>query len=150
MNPRHCPACGAPLPAPPGPALTVDCILRNATDAVLLIRRRNPPHGWALPGGFVDAGETVEAAVVREVREETGLALRDPQLWGVYSDPTRDPRQHTVSVVFHAMTTGTPQAGDDAAQAHFFAPEHLPTPLAFDHRRILDDFWARSADVSRD
>ena len=108
---------------------------------VLLVRRRNPPFAgnYALPGGFVDVGETVEAAVVRELREETGLAVAVDRLLGVYSDPARDPRGHTVSVTFLVRREGGELAGaDDADEARFFPLDALP-PLAFDHGRILAD-----------
>ncbi|MBP7865143.1 MAG: NUDIX hydrolase [Acidobacteria bacterium] len=123
------------------PLLTVDILIRQGHPRrVLLIRRKNPPHGWALPGGFVDVGETVEAAAAREALEETGLQVRDLRLLGVYSDPARDPRGHTVSVVFAATADGEAHAGDDAGDARFFETVHLPSPLAFDHARILADY----------
>lgn len=131
-----------------GPRLTVDVLIERDTDAgpaVVLVRRRHPPPGWALPGGFVETGETVEAAAVREAREETGLAVRLTALLGVYSDPSRDPRFHTVSVVFLARAEGEPRGGDDAAEAREFALAGLPRPLAFDHARILADYADRRA-----
>lgn len=123
------------------PRLTVDAIVEGPDGSVLLVERRNPPHGWALPGGFVDYGESVEAAVAREVAEETGVRLRDARQFGVYSDPARDPRGHTVTVVFVAHGEGEPQGGDDAASARYFAWDALPH-LAFDHARILADYRA--------
>jgi len=125
---------------PRGPALTVDGVLVE-DGAVLLVRRRNPPFAgaYALPGGFVDYGETVEAAAAREVQEETGLAVAVERLIGVYSDPARDPRGHTVSVAFLVRRRGGTLAGaDDADEARFFPLDGLPT-LAFDHGRILAD-----------
>ena len=125
---------------PRGPALTVDGVLVE-NRAVLLVRRRNPPFAgtYALPGGFVDYGETVETAVVREMREETGLDVRIDRLLGVYSDPTRDPRGHTVSVTYLVRRQGGTLAGaDDAEEAAFF-PLDAPPPLAFDHAHILAD-----------
>ena len=126
----------------PGPRLTCDVIIRLGDDPrlIVLVRRRFPPRGWALPGGFVDAGETVEEAVAREALEETGLEVTDLRQFHVYSDPGRDPRGHTVSVVFTARAVGEPQGGDDAAEARAFAPEELPGDIAFDHRAILDDY----------
>lgn len=122
------------------PVPTVDVILRDDEGRVLLIRRRNPPPGWALPGGFVDYGETLEAAAVREAREETSLEVELVRQFHTYSDPARDPRLHTVSVVFLARVTGgTLQAADDAADAAFFAPDELPEQMAFDHRSIIED-----------
>ena len=122
------------------PVPTVDAII-EVRDGIVLIKRRNPPPGWALPGGFVEYGETVEAAAVREAQEETGLHIRLTDLFGVYSDPHRDPRQHTIAVVFLATADGVPIGGDDATEARVFRAETLPSPLAFDHRRILDDYF---------
>ena len=139
-----CPHCGRTFVRPKNIRLTVDAIIETATDTVLLIKRKNPPHGWALPGGFVDYGETVEEAVRREALEETGLRLTSVTLFGVYSDPARDPRSHTVSVVFSALPRGTVQAGDDAADACGFPLDELPADLVFDHRQILEDFRMRS------
>lgn len=133
------------------PKPTVDVLL--AVDGgVVLIRRANPPRGWALPGGFVDEGEPVEAAAVREAREETGLEAHLEALLYVYSDPARDPRQHTLSVVFTATAEGTPVGLDDAAEARVVpipalrrllaspSPALDGLPLAFDHARILSDY----------
>ncbi len=126
---------------PKTPLLTVDCVLFDAQGRVLLIRRRNPPfqHAYALPGGFVDVGETVEAACRRELQEETGMTAGKLTLLGVYSDPDRDPRGHTVSVVFWGETQGgAPQAASDAEAVTWVADwRHLP--LAFEHARILAD-----------
>jgi 8-oxo-dGTP diphosphatase len=108
-------------------------------DRVVLVRRGSPPPGWALPGGFVDEGETLEAAAVREAREETGLEVRLAELLYVYSDPRRDPRRHTVSAVFLGRAAGDPAGGDDAAEARAFAWDALPSPIAFDHAAILAD-----------
>jgi len=124
-----------------GPWLTVDAVVER-DGAILLVRRgRYPFEGMqALPGGFVEAGETVEEAVVREVREETGLRTRVVRLLGVYSDPERDPRGHTVSVVFELSVAGGKVAGgDDAAEAAFFDMGRLP-PLAFDHQQVVSDY----------
>ena len=121
------------------PVPTVDAIIELA-GGVVLIRRRNPPHGWALPGGFVDVGETVEQAAVREAREETGLDVRLEALLHVYSDPARDPRKHTISVVFVATAEGSPIGQDDAEEARVFPLDGLPDDLAFDHGQILTDY----------
>jgi ADP-ribose pyrophosphatase YjhB (NUDIX family) len=108
--------------------------------SVVLVWRANPPVGWALPGGFVDYGETVERAAVREAAEETGLAVELVALLGVYSDPKRDDRQHNLSAVFVARAQGQPQAGDDAARVGVFALDELPEPLCFDHALILQHY----------
>lgn len=120
--------------------LTVDCIIEIG-GKVVLIRRKHPPHGWALPGGFVDEAETVEQAVRREVEEETNLSLAGLQQFHVYSDPARDPRGHTVSVVFTAQGEGTLKAKDDAEEIALFSEETLPGAIAFDHREILNDYF---------
>ena len=131
------------MPAPKTPALTTDIIieLKDRPDVpIVLIRRKNPPHGWALPGGFVDVGESLEHAAVREAEEETALRVTIKLLLGCYSDPTRDPRGHTASAVYVAEAVGEPRAQDDAAGVAIFSPEGLPSPLAFDHARILRDY----------
>lgn len=124
-----------------GPRLTVDALVVDPHRGVLLVQRKHEPFAgyWALPGGFVEEGESCEQAVVREVLEETGLAVRVVALLGVYSQPGRDPRGHTVSVVYRCAPTGGALAGgDDAAAARFFATLE-GIPLAFDHARILAD-----------
>ena len=126
------------------PLLTVDIIIRSrAAAGVVLIRRKNPPHGWALPGGFVDVGETVENAAIREAFEETQLRVRLAGQFHVYSDPARDPRGHTVSVVFVADADGLPTGADDASEARIFPLDALPEPIVFDHGRILADYKSR-------
>lgn len=138
-----CRSCGASS-TPRNPFPTVDIVLYRQGEGVLLIERRNPPHGWALPGGFIDYGESAEQAAVREALEETGLAVRLTGLLGVYSEPDRDPRFHTLSVAFIAAADGdqTPCAGDDAGNVRFFPLDALPE-LAFDHGRIIADFAKR-------
>ena len=131
------------MPAPKTPALTTDIIieLKDRPDVpIVLIRRKNPPHGWALPGGFVDVGESVEHAAVREAEEETALRVTLKTLLGCYSDPRRDPRSHTASAVYIAEAVGEPRAQDDAAGVAIFNPEGLPSPLVFDHAQILRDY----------
>ncbi len=136
-----CPRCGYEIALYKNPLPTVDIILYTPAGQVLLIERKNPPHGWALPGGFVDYGESVEEAAVREVKEEVGVDIRLQGLLGVYSSPSRDPRHHTLTVVFTAPLHGIPDicAGDDALSARLFPLEDLPE-MAFDHARILSDF----------
>lgn len=131
------------MSAPITPLLTVDIIIElrdRPQQPIVLIERRNPPLGWALPGGFVDVGERVEQAATREAAEETGLQVHLRRLLGVYSAPDRDPRGHTVSVVFIAEATGKPQAADDAKQVWVGGLENLPPPLVFDHQLILKDY----------
>lgn len=122
------------------PRVTVDVII-EAAGGVVLIRRRHPPHGWAIPGGFVDYGERVEDAARREMREETSLDVELTDLLGVYSDPARDARGHTVSTVFVGRARGAPRAADDAAEAGVFGERGLPAPLVFDHAQILADYF---------
>ncbi|MEZ4401945.1 MAG: NUDIX hydrolase [Kofleriaceae bacterium] len=123
------------------PTPTVDVIIEldGQPGTVVLIERAHPPHGWALPGGFVDRGEWVADAAVREAKEETGLDVVLVELFHVYSDPARDPRQHTLSTVFVARAAGVPVGADDAAAAQVCRLDRLP-PLAFDHATILADF----------
>lgn len=130
---------------PQTPALTVDVIAElvdRPGRPIVLVERRNPPPGWAIPGGFVDVGEKVETAALRELREETGLEGGSLRLLGVYSDPGRDPRGHTVSVVYVAHCRGEPVAGDDAAGVIVVDPRE-PPDMAFDHGVILNDYLRR-------
>jgi len=129
------------MPAPKTPLLATDCVVFDRQGHVLLIRRGHPPFKgrYALPGGFVEIGETVEAACRRELKEETGVKVRKLKLVGVYSDPKRDPRGHCVSVVFMAQVNNAkPQAGDDAAAAEW-VKNWRREKLAFDHAKILAD-----------
>lgn len=131
------------MPRPETPQLAADTIIELIDQPgrpIVLIRRRNAPLGWALPGGFVDVGESVERAAMREALEETGLAAQLVVLLGLYSEPARDVRGHTASAVYVAQAQGTPLAGDDAADVGVFTLDALPEPLAFDHARILDDY----------
>ncbi len=128
---------------PKTPLLTADIII-ELTDRegrpIVLIERLNPPYGWAIPGGFVDVGERVEAAAVREAREETGLEVSLKVLLGIYSDPDRDPRVHTTTAVYLAEASGEPKALDDARALRLFTPGAWPKPLAFDHAQVLEDY----------
>jgi len=126
------------MPDHQNPAPTVDVVILLPGDRVVLVRRRNPPHGWALPGGFVDEGEPLAAAAAREAREETGLAVELAEQFHAYSDPRRDPRRHTISTVFLGRAAGEPRGGDDAAEARAFSWTALPD-LVFDHAEILAD-----------
>jgi 8-oxo-dGTP diphosphatase len=123
-----------------GPLLTVDIII-EVPGGVVLIERKNPPHGWALPGGFVDYGESIERAAMREAKEETSLDVRLVEQFYAYSDPDRDPRHHTVSTVFVASANGAPCGADDAKTAGVFSENQLPAPIVFDHSRILSDYF---------
>jgi ADP-ribose pyrophosphatase YjhB (NUDIX family) len=123
------------------PVPTVDTII-EVPGGIVLIRRANPPLGWALPGGFIEYGETAAAAAVREAHEETGLAVSLTELFHVYSNPARDPRQHTIATVFIGAASGIPVGGDDAAEAAVFTQDSLPVPLVFDHARIIADYFA--------
>ena len=122
------------------PVPTVDCVIELSGERVVLIRRKNPPLGWALPGGFVDEGERLDVAAVREVKEETGLDVELVEQFFTYSDPSRDPRRHTLSTVFIGRAQGEPQGADDAAEARAFPVDALPRELCFDHGTILADY----------
>ena len=124
------------------PVPTVDIIIEFG-GGVVLIERANEPHGWAIPGGFVDYGESLEDAAVREAMEETGLRVELKRQMHTYSDPARDSRQHTIATVYAAIGYGDLKAGDDAAGAAVFTRETLPGNIVFDHRRILDDYFTR-------
>lgn len=137
---RVCPACGHETEEYRNPKPTVDVIV-EIDGKILLVRRKNPPFGWAIPGGFIDYGESAETAAVREIREETGVEISGLIQFHCYSDPRRDPRHHTVTIVFTASGEGTPRAGDDAAGCGLFTGDALPSPLAFDHADILADYF---------
>jgi 8-oxo-dGTP diphosphatase len=118
----------------------VDILAEMPDGGIVLVRRKHPPPGWALPGGFVEAGESAATAARRELREETGLDVLLVEQFHVYSDPGRDPRGPTLSVVFIGRASGTPVGADDAAEARVFPLDALPAPLAFDHAQILADY----------
>ena len=136
---RVCPNCGHVTEEYRNPKVAVDVIV-NIGGKILLVRRRNPPYGWALPGGYIDYGESAEDAAARELREEAGVGLDGLAQFHVYSDPVRDPRSHVITIVFTATSADTPAAGDDASEIGLFDERTLPSPLAFDHARILDDY----------
>ncbi len=129
------------------PFPTVDVIIEvereDGRQGIILIKRKNPPYGWALPGGFVNYGETLEEAAIREVKEETSLDIEIRFQLHTYSDPKRDPRQHTISTVYVARASGKPKARDDAQEIGVFIPEEIQFPLAFDHKMILADYLQR-------
>jgi 8-oxo-dGTP diphosphatase len=142
----ECPHCGHHFRSHKNPLPTVDIII-EVKGGIILIERKNKPLGWALPGGFVDYGESLEQAAVREALEETGLKVRLLRQLKTYSDPGRDPRHHTISTVFLAAADGLPKAGDDAARADVFGRHNLP-PLVFDHARILADYFISNKEVN--
>lgn len=123
------------------PIPTVDIIIELKDMGIVLIERKNPPFGWALPGGFVDEGESLEAAAVREAAEETSLKIKLKTQFHAYSDPKRDARKHTITVVFVAEAEGTPKAEDDAKNIGVFTEDNLPSPIIFDHPKILKDYF---------
>ena len=135
-----CPNCGTIICKYKNPIPTVDIIIEMDGGGIVLIERKNPPHGWALPGGFVDYDESLEAAAIREALEETGLTITLSGQFHSYSDPDRDTRFHTISTVFTATASGTPRGADDARQAKIFRANNLPS-LAFDHGKILHDYF---------
>ena len=130
------------------PVPTVDIIIEQ-NGRIILIERVNPPHGWALPGGFVDYGESLESAARREALEETGLEVNLLGQFHTYSDPGRDSRRHTISTVFVGQASGKAQAGSDAKKADLFTENNLPKPLVFDHALILKDYfnWIKNGRV---
>lgn len=122
------------------PFPTVDVII-EVDGGIVLIKRKNKPFGWAIPGGFVEYGESVEQCAIREAKEETSLDVELLEQFHVYSDPNRDPRFHTISTVFIARAKGKPVGGDDAKEARIFDENSLPDDIAFDHRKILEDYF---------
>lgn len=144
-----CNQCGATVSTYRNPSPTTDIII-EIDGGIVLINRKNPPYGWALPGGFIDYGETAEHAAMREAREETGLEIEIIGLVGVYSDPDRDPRGHTLSVVFVAKGFGIPAPADDAVDLIVVSPEDLPGQIAFDHSKIIDDYCRAKKSVETD
>lgn len=126
--------------SPRNPIPTVDLIIEY-NKKIVLIKRKNPPEGWALPGGFVDYGESLETSATREAKEETGLDVKLIRQFHTYSDPNRDPRHHTITTVFIAKAQGKPIPGDDAKEIGIFRKDNLPEEIAFDHKEILNDYF---------
>jgi len=122
------------------PLLTVDIII-EINNGIILIERANPPYGWALPGGFVNYGESIESAAIREAKEETSLEIKLKEQFQTYSEPDRDPRHHSVTTVFIASGIGVPRAEDDAKRLGIFTKNTLPRPIAFDHEKIIRDYF---------
>jgi len=137
----RCPHCQNEVEIYRNPIPTVDIIIEIESKGIVLIKRKNPPHGWALPGGFVDYGESLEEAAVREAKEETDLDVKLIEQFHTYSDPKRDPRHHSISTVYIARTKGIPYAQDDAIEIGIFNESNLPDEIAFDHRSILKDYF---------
>jgi len=137
----QCPKCKNEIEVYKNPIPTVDIIIEIESKGIVLIKRKNLPYGWALPGGFVDYGESLEEAAVREAKEETDLNVKLTGQFHTYSDPARDPRHHSISTVYIAKAKGTPQARDDAADIGIFNESNLPDAIAFDHRSILKDYF---------
>jgi ADP-ribose pyrophosphatase YjhB (NUDIX family) len=136
-----CPHCRSEIEVYQNPIPTVDIIIEIESKGIVLIKRKNPPYGWALPGGFVDYGESLEEAAVREAKEETDLDVKLIAQFHTYSDPKRDPRHHSISTVYRANSKGRPQAKDDAMEIGIFNESNLPDEFAFDHRSILKDYF---------
>ncbi len=141
----QCPQCRAKVKEYKNPFPTVDIIIEveasEGEKGIVLIKRKNEPPGWAIPGGFVDYGESLEEAAVREAREETGLRVHLIRQFHTYSHPKRDPRFHSISTVYIARAQGNPEARDDAQEVGIFEHHNLPEDIAFDHRKILEDYF---------
>ncbi|NIQ39019.1 MAG: NUDIX domain-containing protein [Proteobacteria bacterium] len=138
-----CPRCGTAVKEYRSPLTTVDIVIRcrKPNTGIVLIVRNREPRMWALPGGFCDYGEKLEDAAIREAEEETGLAIQLIEQFHTYSDPRRDLRHHSITTVFIAEAEDKPKAGDDAEEARVFREQDIPEMLAFDHKRILDDYF---------
>jgi len=139
----ECPRCKNEVEVYQNPISTVDIIIEIESKGIVLIKRKNPPYGWAIPGGFVDYGESMEDAAVREAKEETDLDVKLFRQFHTYSDPRRDPRHHSISTVYIAKAKGKPKAKDDAIGIEIFNESNLPDEIAFDHRLILNDYFKR-------
>ena len=139
-----CQVCGNVTERYKNPYPTADVIVEIG-GKVLLVRRKNSPYGWAIPGGFIDYGESAEDAARREIKEEAGIEVTNLEQFHVYSDPSRDPRFHTITTVFTAKSDEIPAAGDDAAETGLFDKTNLPEPIVFDHVVILKDYFRKKA-----
>jgi ADP-ribose pyrophosphatase YjhB (NUDIX family) len=137
----QCPKCQNEIEVFRNPIPTVDIIIEIKSKGIVLIKRKNPPYGWAIPGGFVDYGESLEEAALREAKEETNLDVELVRQLHTYSDPKRDKRHHSISTVYIAKGKGIPQAKDDALETGIFNESNLPDEIAFDHRSILKDYF---------
>ena len=137
----RCPKCKNEIEVYQNPIPTVDIIIEIKSKGIVLIKRKNPPYGWAIPGGFVDYGESLEKAAVREAKEETNLNVKLIRQFYTYSDPKRDPRHHSISTVYIAKGKGILNAKDDAVEIGVFTQSNLPDEIAFDHRSILHDYF---------
>ena len=139
----QCPKCKNKIEVYQNPIPTVDIIIEIESKGIVLIKRKNPPYGWAIPGGFVDYGETLEEAAIREAKEETNLDVKLIRQFHTYSDPKRDPRHHSISTVYITKAKGIPKAKDDALEIGVFTESNLPDEMAFDHRSILSDYFKK-------
>jgi len=143
MKTIQCPKCKKEIEVYQNPIPTVDIIIEIESKGIILIKRKNPPYGWAIPGGFVDYGESLEKAAVREAKEESNLDVKLIRQFHTYSNPKRDPRHHSISTVFIAKAKETPQAKDDAVEIGIFNELNLPDEISFDHRLILNDYFKK-------
>jgi len=139
----RCSKCGNEIEVYQNPIPTVDIIVEVEPNGIVLIKRKNPPYGWAIPGGFVDYGESLEEAAVREAKEETNLDVTLIKQFHTYSDPKRDPRHQSISTAYIAKAKGVPEAKDDALEIGIFDESNLPDEIAFDHRFILRDYFRK-------
>lgn len=137
----QCPRCRNEIEVHQNPIPTVDIIIEIESKGIVLIKRKNPPYGWAIPGGFVDYGESLEEAAIREAKEETNLDVELKRQFHTYSDPKRDSRHHTISTIYIAKAKGIPEAQDDAMEIGIFNESNIPDEIAFDHRSIIDDYF---------
>lgn len=141
----RCPKCQNEIELYRNPLPTIDIIIEIESKGIILIKRKNPPHGWAIPGGFVDYGESLEEAAIREAKQETNLDVELIKQFHTYSNPTRDPRHHSISTVYIAKAKGMPEAKNDALEIGIFNASNLPEELAFDHHLILSDYFKKKS-----